>query len=362
MLKKAAAALLVCASVAMATRCGTTSNRFLYAAIPASNEIVIYREDPNAGVLTQLAGSPVTAGLGVEALVLHPSKKYLYAANSGQDNISLFTLNANGGITEVTPRTNAGTAPTVMVMDSAGTFLYVGNTGSKDISVFSIDSSSGALTPIGQPTTGSDRFRIGMSPLNMRLSPSDNILYVTGEPLTGVVQAFAMNAGVFSDQPVPGSSFATGNNPFGMTISPGGDFLYTANKIDNSISEFKINADGTLTALPGSPIGETGTGPTALLIDNSGNYLYVANDQSSGNLLAYSIGSDGSLALISNSQFSTGAQPNFMASDPSGKYLFVGNQSSPAIQSLSVNTGSGILTSVASYSVSGTPTSIVITP
>ncbi len=362
MLKKAAAALLVCASVAMATGCGSTSNRYLYAAIPASNEIVIYREDPNAGVLTQLAGSPVTAGLGVESLVLHPSKKFLYAANSGQDNISLFTLNANGGITEVTPRTNAGAAPTMMVMDSAGSFLYVGNTGSDDLLVYSIDSSSGALTPVPQPTTGSDHFRIGMSPLNMRLSPSDNILYVTGEALTGVVQAFAVNAGVFSNQPVPGSPFATGNNPYGMTISPGGDFLYTANKIDTSISEFKINADGSLTALPGSPIGETGTGPTALLIDNSGKYLYVANDQSPGTLVAYSIGSDGSLALISNSQFSTGAQPSFMASDPSGKYLFVGNQSSPVIQSLSVNTGSGILTSVASYSVSGTPTSIVITP
>ena len=148
----------------MATGCGTTSNRFLYAAIPASNEIVVYREDPNAGVLTQLAGSPVTAGLGVESLGLHPSKKYLYAANSGQDNISLFTLNANGGITEVTPRTNAGAAPTVLVIDSAGTFLYVGNTGSKDISVFSIDSSSGALTPIAQPSLDLTGSGIGMSP------------------------------------------------------------------------------------------------------------------------------------------------------------------------------------------------------
>src|SRR3954469_15789407 len=136
MLKKAAAALLVCASVAMWTGCGTTSNRFLYAAIPGSSQIVIYREDPNAGVLTQLAGSPVTAGLGVESLVLHPSKKFLYAANSGQDNISLYTLSSTtGAITEVTPRTKSGgTAPTLMAMDSAGSFLYVGNAGSSDIS------------------------------------------------------------------------------------------------------------------------------------------------------------------------------------------------------------------------------------
>ena len=100
---------------------------------------------------------------------------------------------------------------------------------------------------------------------------------------------------------------------------------------------------GLLTALPGSPIGETGTGPSSFAIDNSGKYLYVANDQVFGKSFGEPICSDGSLALISNSQFSTGAQPNFMASDPSGKYLFVGNQSSPAIQSLSVNTGSGVL-------------------
>ena len=65
MRKKAAAALLMCASMAMWAGCGKTSNRFLYAAIPTSNQILIFREDPNAGVLTQLAGSPVTAGLGV---------------------------------------------------------------------------------------------------------------------------------------------------------------------------------------------------------------------------------------------------------------------------------------------------------
>jgi len=112
--------------------------------------------------------------------------------------------------------------------------------------------------------------------------------------------------------------------------------------------------------LTGSPIGGNLT-PSALLIDNAGKYLYVANDQSPGSIFAYSIGSDGSLTLISNSQFSTGPQPNFLASDPSGKYIFVGNQSTPVVQSLSVDTGSGILTSVASYTVPGTPTSIVVT-
>src|SRR5256885_13730197 len=136
MRKKAAAALLMCASMAMWAGCGKTSNRFLYAATPGANQIVIFREDPNAGVLTQLAGSPITAGQGVESLVLHPSKKFLYAANSGADNISLFTISSTGAITEVTPRVDAGTAPTLMVIDSAGKYLYVGESGSYVNSVF----------------------------------------------------------------------------------------------------------------------------------------------------------------------------------------------------------------------------------
>lgn len=364
MLKKAAAALLICASTAMWMGCGSTNSRFLYAAIPASNQIAIFAEDPNAGVLTQLAGSPVTAGLGVEALALHPSKKFMYAVNSGTSpgTVSLYKLSSNGAITEVTPRVNAGSTPTMMVMDSAGKYLYVGNSASDDISVFSIDSTTGMLTPVTQSVTGALNVSIGMSPLNMRLSPSGTVLYVTGQGITGIVQAFAVNAGQFGNQPIPGSPFATGNGPYGMAMDSGGKFLYTANALDNSISEFKINGDGSLAPLPNSPFGETGTGPIALLIDQSGKYMYVLNNQAQGNLLAYSIGSDGSLTLIANSQFATSAQPNFMATDPSGKYLFVGNQASPAkIQSLNLNGGNGILTSVASYSVPGTPTSIVVT-
>lgn len=364
MLKKAATALLVCASMAISIGCSSTNSRFLYAAIPASNQIVIFAEDPNAGVLTQLAGSPVTAGLGVEALALHPSKKFMYAVNSGTSpgTVSLFKLSSSGAITEVTPRVNAGSAPTTMVMDAAGKYLYVGNSASDDISVFSIDATTGLLTPVAQSLTGALNVSIGMSPFNLRLSPSGNVLYVTGQGTTGIVQAFAVNAGQFSNQPVPGSPFTTGNGPYGLTIDSGGKYLYTANSLDNSISEFKINSDGSLAPLPNSPFGETGTGPIALLIDPSGKYMYVLNNSSQGTILAYSIGTDGSLTLAANSQSGTLAQPNFMATDPSGKYIFVGNQASPAtIQSLNLNSGSAVLTPVASYSVPGTPTSIVVT-
>jgi 6-phosphogluconolactonase len=358
MLKKAAALVLVCASLAICVSCGSTSSRYLYAAIPGSNDIVAYREDPNSGVLTQLVGSPISAGQAVQSIVIHPSKKFLYAANSGEGDVSLFTISTAGALTEVTPRTTVGTSPTLLALDAAGGFLYVGNTGSQNISVFSIDAGTGALTPVGTP------FQIGLDPINMALSPSGGVLYVTGQgQTTGFIEAFALNQG--TPTVVTGSPFLTGNNPYGLVIAPGGGFLYTGNFGDNSISEFTIGADGSLTQISGSPIGEPAqsSGPVGLFIDKSGTYLYVANQTSSPSSLAgYSIGTDGTLALLTSSPFATGSGPSSITSDSGGKYLFVGNQSSPVIQSFSLDSGTGTLTSVATYTVTGKPTSIAITP
>ncbi len=356
MLKKAAALFLICASIAIWTGCGSNSSRFLYAAIPASNQIVVYREDPNSGILTQLVGSPITAGSAVQSIVIHPSNKFLFAANAGEDDVSLFTISSTGALNEVTPRTPVGTSPTLLAMDSAGAFLYVGNSGSRNLSVFSINASTSP--PTLTEVTGSP-FQIGLSPINMTVSPSGGFLYVTGTASPGFIEAFTLNQGFPSV--VSGSPFLTGGGPYGLVIAPSGGFLYIGNKLDNSISEFTLNADGSLTQFPNSPIGEQFAGPVALFVDKSGKYMYVAN-QGSSNLAGFSIGSDGALTLLTTSPFATGTQPSVIAADSGGKYLFVGNQTSPAVQSFSLDAGTGTLTSVAKYTLPGAPTSIAVTP
>ncbi len=363
MVKKAAALFLVCASMAIWVSCGSTSGNYLYVAIPGSNEIVVYREDPNSGILTQLVGSPVTAGQAVQSIVVHPSRKFLCAANTGEGDVSIFTIAANGGLTEVTPRTVVGTAPTLLAMDSAGSYLYVGNSGSFNISVFSITATG--TTPTLTEVAGSP-FPIGMSPINMEVAPSGGFLYVTGAGAqSGFIEAFSLNNGILT--PLAASPFNTGANPYGLAIDvtpSNGSYLYTANNLNGgSISEFTINADGSLTQFANSPFGSPYPGPFALLIDKSATYLYVAN-QASSFVTAYSIGSNGALTGLTSSPFATGSGPSVLATDPGGKYLFVGNQKtgSAAIQSFSLDPGSGTLTSVATYTLPGTPSSIGVTP
>jgi 6-phosphogluconolactonase (cycloisomerase 2 family) len=354
MLKKAAALFLVGASLATWLGCTTNSSAYLYAAIPASSKIVVYREDPNSGILTVLVGSPITAGRGVHSIAIHPSKKFLYAANNDENDVSLFTISTGGSLTEVTPRTIAGTAPNLLAMDPAGAFLYVSNSGSNTISVFSLDATSGALAQVGAP------FPIGGTALNMKLSPSGDVLFVTvaGNP-DGFVESFSNPS---SGTPLS-ASIQTGINPDGLAIDPSGTHLYTANSGENSISAFTIGANGILTPISGFPLGESYAAPIALFIDNSGKYLYVANE-GSNNLAAYGIGSDGGLTLLSNSPFSTDSQPSFITSDASGKYLFVGNQvaSGASIHSFSLDGSTGTLTSVRSFGVGSSPSSIALTP
>src|SRR6202049_2823547 len=72
MLQKALVLVFVVASVVSFIGCGSTANHYVYAALPAANQIIAYREDPNSGVLTLIAGSPYSVGDGAHSLALHP--------------------------------------------------------------------------------------------------------------------------------------------------------------------------------------------------------------------------------------------------------------------------------------------------
>jgi len=364
MLQKALVLVIVLASIAICTGCGTTSNHYVYATIPAANQIIAYREDPNSGVLTQLSGSPYSVGDGAISLVLHPSGKYLYVANPGQleNDISQFTIASDGTLTEPNARVSVApnaSQPTLLAMDPAGTYLYVMNVGSSNISVFSIASGTGVLTQVANSPV-----QIGSPLLNMQLTPSGNFLYVSTASLPlGSIIGFSVNAGQLS---LLGTTPTDGINPHGLAIDLGGTFLYAANGgASNSISVFTISSSGSLAEVQGSPINEVNSNsdPFTLILDPSGTYLYVANLGSS-NVAVYSITSGLPSPLTSSTTtfgpFATEGNPSFLAADPSGKYLFVGNQppGSPGIQAFGVSSGN--LTALSTYSVGNTPSSIAV--
>jgi len=376
MLQKALVLIFVFAGIAGSIGCSTSSH-FIYATIPATSELAVYREDPFSGTLTELAGTPYTVGDGAQSLVIHPSGKFLYVANPGQgeNDISLFDIASNGYLTEVPPRTTVaplGVLPKLLLMDPSGNYLYVMNATSDNISVFSIDSSNGTLAPLNNPLTQLPYppFSVGgLTPLDMQLTPNGNFLYVSvaggqAESSNGSIFAFSVNAGALQLLTPPFIN-SDGENPNGLAIDPSGSYLYVANTQSQSISIFSILPSGALEDnVHGSPLADIYSGPLSLLLDPKGQFLYVANNGSS-NVAVYSIDSSTGLptALTTSTSafaFTTESSPSFLVEDPNGRYLFVGNQGNGAgIQAFGVNSGN--LNPLITYSVGNTPSSIAIT-
>jgi 6-phosphogluconolactonase len=358
MLRKLLVVVFLVASLAFSLGCGRSGNHYLYVTIYATNQLAVFREDPYSGILTQLAESPYTIGSGPQSVVIHPSNKYLYVANAGQgeNDISLFDINSDGTVTEVTPRTPVGSDPFFLAMDPGGAYLYVANVLSNTISVLSIDTGSGSLTQIkGSP------FSTNLSAKNMQIAPSGKFLYISapiqsGTQSLGAVAAFGLNAGVPT---LVGLTTTADNNPSGLAISPNGSYLYTANATANSVSIYSISSAGTLSQVTGSPLSANLQRPVAVTVDPKGQYLYVA-DQGANNIASFSISSTtGFPAAVTDSPFACENSPSFVLLDPTSSYLYVGNQASgSAVQAFGVSAGS--LNTIASYSVGNTPTSIAI--
>jgi len=313
----------------------------------------------STGAITLGSKTPPVAGATPTGLALHPSKKFLFVANSAQNTISVFNIASDGTLTVSGNPTPAGTGPRGMVLDSSGQYLLVTNTVSKDVSVFSVDSGTGALAAVGSPVAAGDQpTEILLTP-----APSGEFVYVTN-PSTGYITAFTFAGGILSSN-VPGSPYFSGAGLSALAVESGGHFLYAANTIANTISGFAINANtGALTVVPGSPFSSAGgTGPSALSMDTANKFLYVSTQGASDSIWAFTWNTtSGTLTAASNSPFNLlSAGGLFLVMEPNGGFFYVGS-SSGNIAALQYSAGNAAPTAVTGspFSTGSAPGKMVI--
>ncbi len=82
---------------------------------------------------------------------MHPSGKFLYASNRGEDTIVVYAIDAaKGTLTQVASVPTGGKEPRSFEIDPTGTLLFAENQNSNTIVVFKIDQKTGSLTPTGK--------------------------------------------------------------------------------------------------------------------------------------------------------------------------------------------------------------------
>ena len=99
------------------------------------------------------AASATGANTTAEVWV-HPSGKFVYGSNRGDDTIAVFARDAQTGrLTPIAQTSTRGMTPRDFTLDPGGRFLYAANQDSSSVVAFAIDPTAGTLTPTATPIT-----------------------------------------------------------------------------------------------------------------------------------------------------------------------------------------------------------------
>jgi 6-phosphogluconolactonase len=131
-------------------------SRFLYVLGELDSTITVFgttKEGIFGGAIEKVAMLPkgFSGRNDAAEIVVHPSGKFLYASNRGEDTIAIFSIDpAKGTLTFVARVPTGGKEPRHFAIDPSGKYLLAENQHSNNIVVFAIDLTTGVIRQTGQ--------------------------------------------------------------------------------------------------------------------------------------------------------------------------------------------------------------------
>ena len=183
------------------------AGRFAFVPDLGLDKIMIYRIDAATGKLTanHPAWASATAGAGPRHIAFHPDGRFAYVINELNSTMTVFAYDPAAGTLQ--PLQTASTLPegfhgantaAEVVVHPSGKFVYGSNRGQDSIAVFAIDAATGKINCIGHQSTQ------GKSPRNFAIDPSGAYLLAANQDSNNVV--------VFRIDPQSGKLHATGES------------------------------------------------------------------------------------------------------------------------------------------------------
>jgi len=90
-------------------------------------------------------------------IAIHPTGRFLYAANRGHDSLACFALDSQGKMTSLGQQPTEK-VPTHFATDAAGRFLYAAGQGGDRLAAYKVDPQSGRLSPLDTYTVGNNPY------------------------------------------------------------------------------------------------------------------------------------------------------------------------------------------------------------
>jgi len=314
-------------------------------------------------------------------IVIHPSRRYLYAVNEivhqQSGSVSAYSIEPKSGdLTPLNTVNSEGSGPAHMSLDASGNFAFVANYAGGTIAVLPIEEggrlgaavdvhrdlgSIGAKSATDAPAgsfavsghDGPHAHMIAVDPENRFVLAVD-----LGQDRIYVYR-FDRNSGRLAPlEAAPFASFPSGDGPRHFVFHPNGRWMYVVGEESSTIEFFhydtangKLTLQQTISSLPKQFAGTNFTSVLVIALD--GRFLYVAN-RLHDTIAICAIDSNGRLTLVG--EVSTmGDYPRHCAFDPSGRFFYVCNQHSDSITSFEVRRETGLLTFTGMYTAVGSP-------
>jgi 6-phosphogluconolactonase len=256
-----------------------------------------------------------------------------------------------GGLALLNRVPACGGDPTYVCTDRAGKHLLVANYVGGSIAVIKIrgDGSLGDVSASVQHSGSSIHPKRQQKPYPhcILVSPDDRYVLVSDLGLDQIlVYRFNAETGSLSPNSPPYISLRPGAGPRHFAFHPNGKFLYSINELQSTLTAFAYDAStGTLKELQtvsALPEGYTGESTASeVLVHPNGRFLYGAN-RGQNSIAVFSIDAKkGTLALVE--RIPTRGRPRNFRMDPDGSCLIVANQESETIDLLQINRNTGRL-------------------
>ena len=307
------------------------SRTHLYSANETSSgSVSAYRIDTASGRL-KLLNTESSQGAGPCHISVHPSGRYVFAANYHGGTIAVLPIRPNGELGPATDThrdegqpgpAHAASGPPgsfaisghdrphahMIESDPSGQFVLSADLGLDRILVWRFDVEKGKLTPADPPFVS---LPPGDGPRHFVFHPNRRWFYSLQEEASTLV-VFDYDAGRLKAKQTLSTlpkGFAGTDFTSEVTISPDARFVYAANRLHDTIAWFPIGPDGTLT--------------------------------------------------WAGEEWTRGDYPRSFSIDPSGQFLYSCNQRADAIACFRVNRQTGALTFTGQYTAAGTPAQVL---
>ncbi|MFF8970120.1 lactonase family protein [Streptomyces sp. NPDC014995] len=251
----------------------------------------------------QVLGSRATGGAHPCQLSVHPGGRWLLSADYGSGSVAVHPIDASGALGERTDRVvhsrpapgpgQDGPHAHQFVTAPDGGHVLAVDLGTDTVYTYRLDERSGTLTEVAQAHT-----RPGAGPRHLTFHPGGRYAYLANEADdTVAVCAYAPSTGRLTiGEPQSTGAKADPNHPAQFAVTPDGAYAYLANRGDNTLARYAVQADGARLRLLGT-VPVAGDFPRQIALSPDGGLLFAAN-QRSGTVSVFHVdGATGALRL-----------------------------------------------------------------